>query len=295
MIEHGDGWADTTSTEVLLQMQLLDNRSSFHRYSSLRIQEWGIQYVYREQTVMVRVVQRQHGDLWQRLAWDPGIAGLSISLTDGGEWTLAGESYFDFPLSFSVEESTSLEGDSWRSCSTSLWQQHVQLVETVLVLVWTWRMDSFRDEAMCHVQETHGVDMFQDYASQGIAVHVLIWDPGGRVRDSSSLDGAYCVSHRWTWDPGIIFGLIQLLLEDKQYSSREDCNVPTLGHHYITECYDDQSSQMEVIASTGAIEGYFGVRLASLILFHHYDPFRTTWLWFRCIPTISMILSYFGL
>jgi hypothetical protein len=216
-------------------------------------------------------------------------------LTDGGEWTLAGESYFDFPLSFSVEESTSLEGDSWRSCSTSLWQQHVQLVETVLVLVWTWRMDSFRDEAMCHVQETHGVDMFQDYASQGIAVHVLIWDPGGGVRDSSSLDGAYCVSHRWTWDPGIIFGWIQLLLEDKQYSSREDCNVPTLGHHYITECYDDQSSQMEVIASTGAIEGYFGVRLASLILFHHYDPFRTAWLWFRCIPTISMILSYFGL
>jgi hypothetical protein len=75
----------------------------------------------------------------------------------------------------------------------------------------------------------------------------------------------------------------------------QDYNVPTLGHHCITECYDDQSSQMEVIASIGAIEGYFGVRLASLILFHHYDPFRTAWLWFRCIPTISMILSYFGL
>jgi hypothetical protein len=30
---------------------------------------------------------------------------------------------------------------------------------------------------------------------------------------------------------------------------------------------------MDVIVSTGAIEGYFGVRLASLILFHHYDPF----------------------
>jgi hypothetical protein len=79
------------------------------------------------------------------------------------------------------------------------------------------------------------------------------------VHDSSSLDGAYCVSHRWTWDPDIILGGIQLLLEDKQYSSREDCNVPTLGHHYITECYDDQSSQMEVIASTMTIEGYFGV------------------------------------
>jgi hypothetical protein len=47
---------------------------------------------------------------------------------------------------------------------------------------------------------------------------------------------------RWTWDLGIIFGWIQLLLEVKQYSRREDCNVPTLGHHYITECYDDQGS-----------------------------------------------------
>jgi hypothetical protein len=52
---------------------------------------------------------------------------------------------------------------------------------------------------------------------------------------------------------------------------------------------------MKVIASIGAIEGYFGVRLASLIVFHHYDPFRTTWLWFRCILMISMISSYFGL
>jgi hypothetical protein len=52
---------------------------------------------------------------------------------------------------------------------------------------------------------------------------------------------------------------------------------------------------MEVIASTWAIEGYFRFQLASLISFHHYDPLRTTWLWFRCIPSISMILSYFGL
>jgi hypothetical protein len=42
MIEHGDGWANTTSTEVLLPIQLLDSKSSFKRYSSLRIQEWGI-------------------------------------------------------------------------------------------------------------------------------------------------------------------------------------------------------------------------------------------------------------
>jgi hypothetical protein len=52
---------------------------------------------------------------------------------------------------------------------------------------------------------------------------------------------------------------------------------------------------MEVITSKGAIEGSFGVWLPSLILFHHHDPFHTTWLWFNCIPTIFLILSYFGL
>ena len=36
------------------------------------------------------------------------------------------------------------------------------------------------------------------------------------------------------------------------------CNVPTLGHHYITEGYDDQSSQMEVVASTKIIESVLG-------------------------------------
>jgi hypothetical protein len=81
------------------------------------------------------------------------------------------------------------------------------------------------------------------------------------VYDCSSLDGAYCVAHRWTWDPGITFGWVQLLLEDKRYSSREDCNVPTLGHRDITECYDDQSSQMEIIASTRSIEGILGSSL----------------------------------
>jgi hypothetical protein len=144
---------------------------------------------------------------------------------------------------------------------------------------------------MCHEQEIHNVDIFQDYASEGIAVHFLIWDPGDGVYDDSSLDGTYCVSYGWTWDPSIVFGSVQLLLEDKKYSSREDFNVPTLGHKDITGCYDDESSQMEIIESTRAIERYFGVCLALVILFHHYDPFHIDWLWFRCISTISMILS----
>jgi len=144
---------------------------------------------------------------------------------------------------------------------------------------------------MCHVQEIHRVDIFHDYASQSIAVHFLIWDPGGGVYYCSSLDRFYYVSHRWTWDPGILFEMIWLLLEDKQFSSREDCNVPTLGHHHSAEGYDDQSSQMEVIESTEVYERHFGVQLALMIIFHHYEPFRTGWLWFCCIPTISVILT----
>jgi hypothetical protein len=114
---------------------------------------------------MVRVVHYQHEDLRQRLAWDPGIAGLSSSLTDRGEWTMAGESYLNFPLIFSVERSASIAGASQRSCINSVRHQHVQLIEAMWILVEIWRMDSFQDEAMGQVQEFHRVDIFQDYSS----------------------------------------------------------------------------------------------------------------------------------
>ena len=137
---------------------------------------------------MIRVVQSQCDGPFQRLAWDPGITGMGISLTDRGEWFFAGENHFDFPLRFNIGGRTSLFGDSLRSCSTSLWQQHVQLVEVVLGLVRSWRTDSFRVETMCYLQETHGFDMLQDYISRGIAVHILIWDPEIGVLGSSMFD-----------------------------------------------------------------------------------------------------------
>jgi hypothetical protein len=52
MIGHGVGWIGTTSTEMCLQMQFLDNRSNCHRHFSLRIQ-----YIDMDQSGMVRVVQ----------------------------------------------------------------------------------------------------------------------------------------------------------------------------------------------------------------------------------------------
>jgi hypothetical protein len=102
-----------------------------------------IQYTYNEQSGRAIIEQCQKGDLRQRLAWDPRIAGLSISLTNRGEWTFAGESCSNFPFSFSVEGSTVLEGGSQRSYSTSLWHQQVQLMEAMWFSVKIWRMDSF--------------------------------------------------------------------------------------------------------------------------------------------------------
>jgi hypothetical protein len=51
---------------------------------------------------------------------------------------------------------------------------------------------------------------------------------------------------------------------------------------------------MDVIVSTRVIERHCGVQLALFTTFHHYEPFRTGWLWFRCIPMISMILTILG-
>jgi hypothetical protein len=48
---------------------------------------------------------------------------------------------------------------------------------------------------------------------------------------------------------------------------------------------------MDARASIGVFERHCGFQLALMIIFHHYEPFRIGWLWFRCIPMISMILT----
>jgi hypothetical protein len=82
-----------------------------------------------------------------------------------------------------------------------------------------------------------------------------------------------------------------VLHEDKQFSSREDCNVPNLGHHHKVEIYDDQSSQMDAIVSTRVFERHCGVHIALIIIFHYCESFHTCWLWFCYILTISRILT----
>jgi hypothetical protein len=48
---------------------------------------------------------------------------------------------------------------------------------------------------------------------------------------------------------------------------------------------------MDAIASKRVFERHCGVHLSFIIIFHHYESFRTGWIWFCCIPTISRILT----
>jgi hypothetical protein len=63
MIVRGYVWMGTSSIEMSLLIQFMDNRSNSHRYFRWRTQERRIQDVCRGLTVRVRVVQCQHEDL----------------------------------------------------------------------------------------------------------------------------------------------------------------------------------------------------------------------------------------
>ena len=63
MIGNGYVWMGTSSIEMSLLIQFLDNRSNSHRYFRWRTQERRIQDVCRGLTVRVRVVQCQHEDI----------------------------------------------------------------------------------------------------------------------------------------------------------------------------------------------------------------------------------------
>jgi hypothetical protein len=108
------------------------------------------------------------------------------------------------------------------------------------------------------------------------------------------LRGEYFTSPKWIWDTGIIHSLIQLLLKDKQYSSREDCNVPIFGFPYVAIWEAGQSSRLGIIGSSGNFEEFYGAQLTLFIIFHHRDPLCTTCPWFHCISTIFIILGYYS-
>ena len=101
-------------------------------------------------------------------------------------------------------------------------------------LVWSGRIDPFQVQVMCYLQETHGVYMLQHYTPQGIAGHILIWDPGIGVHGSSAFDGA---EFRVEWSLGelnaIPWPLIFLLIKSMSVS----CMVSTWRDHILRGVY----------------------------------------------------------
>jgi hypothetical protein len=138
----GSGFADLDFIELPLQVMSLVSRFISYRYFSRGFQERRLQYEHIGQTVMIRVEQRQHDGPFRRLAWDPGITGLSSSTTMRDKMVLIGENHSDFPLGFRLEEGISLSSDSLSCGSASLWRMYIQLEEAVHVFVRLWRPGS---------------------------------------------------------------------------------------------------------------------------------------------------------
>jgi hypothetical protein len=91
------------------------------------------------------------------------------------------------------------------------------------------------------------------------------------------------------------------LLEDKQSLRREDCNVPIFGFPYYAVRFTSgglsppgQRGETMTSERSEGLEEFCGAQLGLFTFIHHRDPFCTTCLWFHCIPTISVILSYYG-
>ena len=94
----------------------------------------------------------------------------------------------------------------------------------MLSLVWSGRIHPFQVEAIFYVQETHGVEMLKNYTPQGIAVHILIWDPGIGVLGSLAFDGA---EFRVEWLLGELTEILWLLIILLLMSIWVSCMVST--------------------------------------------------------------------
>jgi hypothetical protein len=81
-IEFGNGFANLDFTEMPFQDMVHGSGFSPYRYFSVGFQERRMQTRHVGLTVMIRVMQRQHGGSFLRLSWDLGISLLDNSATN---------------------------------------------------------------------------------------------------------------------------------------------------------------------------------------------------------------------
>jgi hypothetical protein len=95
-LEASHGLADLDFSETLSHERIQDGGFSPFREISLGFQERRMQTGHVGLTVMIKVVQRQHGGIFPGLVWDPGITLFDNSTTIREESTNFDFSEFTF-------------------------------------------------------------------------------------------------------------------------------------------------------------------------------------------------------
>jgi hypothetical protein len=99
-IEYDSVFAGRDFTRRPMQTTIHDSRSIPYKYFGLESQERRIHKGHDDQTIMIRMVQCQHGGSFLRLAWDPGISVLVSPIAD----TEIGASIFFHEIGSLVEQ-----------------------------------------------------------------------------------------------------------------------------------------------------------------------------------------------
>jgi hypothetical protein len=152
----GHGFADLDFTETPSQGRIQDSGFSPFREFSLGFQERRMQTGHIGPTMMIRVVQHQHGGTFPGLVWDPGITLFDSSTTIREEST-----DFDFPeFTFGRLRSGFLE--EWSS---------EELTEFMQLMI-SWLIRSSQVDSCISTLQTSAMSRgcFTSYR--------LVWDPG---------------------------------------------------------------------------------------------------------------------
>jgi hypothetical protein len=90
--------------------------------------------------------------------------------------------------------------------------------------------------------------------------------------------------------------VVMVLLEDKQYLEREDCDVPIFGFPCFAIgsdlrglCQPDQRVKWRLTVSSEGLRELYEDHPSPFTIFHHHGHLRTVCSWFRGIPTIPII------
>jgi hypothetical protein len=198
-IEAGNGFADLDFTETPLQGVIQDSGFSPFRDFSLGFQERRMQTWHIGPTVMIGVVQRQHGGSFLGLVWDPGITLFDSSTTVRDE--RAGFDFQEFTLGISWVDSLAagINGRANRYFQELIHMEHwIGVLGGIFYEGWTEYLQYLFSLLISGLQEASCVSTLQDNIVAGRCFHVFQIGLGpwyhfqfqsGSVNGASGCDG----------------------------------------------------------------------------------------------------------